>query len=61
MRDFHSARAAERWALKLSRSVRVTVLVEVVVKGGVDRAEFLQALHLPEPQHGPLSSSERLV
>ena len=28
---------------------------------GVDRGELLQRLHLPEPQHRPLSSSERQV
>jgi len=30
----------------------VAVLVEVVVAGGVDGAEFLQAFHLPEPYEG---------
>ena len=39
----------------------VAFLVEVVVEGAVDGGELLEGLHLPEPQHRPLSSSERLV
>ena len=39
----------------------VAVLVEVVVESGVDGAELLQRLHLPEPHHGPFSSSEGQV
>jgi hypothetical protein len=39
----------------------VAVLVEVVVEGGVDGAELLQRLQLPEPQRGPFSSSEGQV
>ena len=35
--------------------------VEVVVDVGVDRGELLHALHLSEPEHRPLSSSERQV
>jgi len=33
-------------------------MVEVVVDGRVDRDEFLQTSHLPEPQHGAFSSPE---
>ena len=36
-------------------------LVEMVVDLSVDRAEFLQRMHLSKPQHRPLPSSERLV
>ena len=36
----------------------VTFPIEVVVKRGVDGRELLERLHLPEPEHGPLSSSE---
>ena len=36
-------------------------LVEVVGDVGVDRGKFLQGLHLPEPEHRPLPSSERQV
>ena len=39
-------------------------LVEVVGDVGdvgVGRGEFLQSLHLPEPEHGPFSSSEGQV
>jgi len=39
----------------------VAVLVEVIVEGGVDGAELLQGLHLPEAEHGPFSPSERQV
>jgi len=35
--------------------------VEVIVQAGVNGSEFLQRLHLPEPQHRPLPSSERKV
>lgn len=35
------------------------VLIEVVADEGVDGDEFLQTLHPPEPEHGPLASSER--
>jgi len=37
----------------------MAILVEVVVEGCVHRAELLQGLHLPKPQHGALSSSDR--
>jgi hypothetical protein len=33
----------------------------MVVQGGVDGCEFLSLLHLPEPQHRSLASSERRV
>lgn len=39
----------------------VAILVEVVVEGGMDGAEFLQGLHLAEALHGPLSSSKQQV
>ena len=39
----------------------VAFLVEMVVDGGMDCAEFLQRVHSSEPQHGPLSSAERLM
>ncbi len=39
----------------------MAILVEVIVEGGVYGAEFLQALHLPEPQHRSFSSPEGLV
>jgi hypothetical protein len=35
--------------------------VEVVVDVGVDGSKLLERLHLPEPEHRPLSSSERQV
>ena len=35
----------------------MALLVEVVVDGGVN-GDFLQTLHLPKAQHGPLSSSK---
>ena len=30
----------------------VSLMIKVVVDGGMDRDEFLQTSHLPEPQHG---------
>ncbi len=36
-------------------------LVEVVVDGGMDGGEFLQASHSPETLHGAFASSERQV
>ena len=33
----------------------------VFIWAGVDRCELLQRLHLSEPEHRPLSSSERQV
>ena len=35
--------------------------IKMVGDRSVDRGEFLECLHPPEPEHGPLSSSERLV
>ena len=37
----------------------VAILIEVVVEGGVDGAELLQRLHLPEAEHRPFPSPER--
>jgi hypothetical protein len=37
----------------------MAILVEVVVEGCVHCAEILQCLHLPKPQHGAFSSSDR--
>jgi hypothetical protein len=34
---------------------------EVIVDVGVDRSELLLGLHLPKPEHGPLSSAKRQV
>ena len=42
-------------------AVEVTVVVEVVVKRGMDRSELLKGLHVPELRHRLLSSSERLM
>jgi hypothetical protein len=39
----------------------VAFLVEVVVDRAVNRGEFLQTSHAPEPEHRPFSSSEWLV
>ena len=36
-------------------------MVEMVVDRGMDCAELLQRVHPSKPQHGALSSSERLV
>ena len=36
-------------------------MVEIVVGRGTDRVEFLEGVHASISQHGPLSSSERLV
>lgn len=41
--------------------MEVVVLIEVVVESGVDRAEFLQCLHLAEALHVQLSLSKRKV
>ncbi len=35
--------------------------VEVIVHGPLDSDEFLQAVHAPKAQHGPLSPSDRQV
>jgi len=37
---------------------KVAFMSEVVVEGGVNGGELLKALHLPEREHRPLSSSE---
>ena len=42
-------------------AVEVAVLVEVVVKRGMDGSELLKCLHVPELRHRPLSSSKRLM
>ena len=36
----------------------MALLTEVVVDLGVDRGEFLEGFHPPEPEHGAFSSSE---
>ena len=36
-------------------------VVEMVVDGGMDGAEFLKGVHPSKLQHGPLASSERLM
>jgi len=35
--------------------------IEMVVDGRMNGCKFLQTSHLPEAQHGPLSSSKRKV
>lgn len=42
-------------------AVEVTVVVEVVVKRGMDRSELLKGLHVPKLRHRTLSSPERLM
>ena len=42
-------------------AVEMAVLVEVVVKRGMDGSELLKGLHVPELRHRPLSSSEWLM
>ncbi len=42
-------------------AIEMAVLVEVVVKRGMDGSELLKGLHVPELRHRPLSSSERLM
>ena len=39
----------------------MTFRIEVVGDVGVDRCELLECLHSPEPEHGPLTSSEGQV
>ena len=51
-----SSRAAGLVSLSVDE---VAFEVKVVVDVGVYRGELLQALHLPEPEHRSLSSSER--
>ena len=42
-------------------AVEVAILVEVVVKRGMDGSELLKGLHVPELRHRPLSSPQRLM
>ncbi len=42
-------------------AAEVAVVIELVMDRGVDGGEFLKGLHIPEPRHRPLSSSERLM
>jgi hypothetical protein len=42
-------------------AVEVALLIEVVVKRGMDGSELLQGLYVSEFRHRPLSSPERLV
>ena len=42
-----------------SSAFYVSLRIEVVVDGRVDRDEFLQSSHLPEPEHGAFSPSKR--
>ena len=53
-----SGRAA---LLEYISAVEVTVLVEMIVNGGVSGSKFLQGLDISEPGHRALSSPERLV
>jgi hypothetical protein len=47
-------------AFPVSLSIdEMAFLAEMVVERSMDGGEFLQGLHLPEPQHRPFSSSER--
>ena len=39
----------------------MSFLVEVVVDRAVDGGKFLKTSHPPEPEHRPLTSSERLM
>ena len=48
---------AER--LEAGAAFERSVVVEVVVDGGVSGVELLQTSHLPEPGHRPLSPSKR--
>ena len=47
--------------LEILSVVEGALQVEMVVDRGVNRGEFLQRSHAPEPHYGPLSSSERQV
>jgi hypothetical protein len=40
-------------------AVKVTVLIEVIVEGGVDGAKLLDCLYVPELRHRPISPSDR--
>ena len=42
-------------------AIEVTVEVEMVVDGGLDRGELLQGLDVSKPRHRPFPSSKRLV
>ena len=42
-------------------AVEMAVLVEVVVKRGMDGSKLLKGLHVPKLGHRPLASSERLM
>ena len=42
-------------------AVEVAILVEVVVKRGMDGSELLKGLHVPELRHRTLSSPKRLM
>ena len=47
--------------LKFKSAVDVTILVAMVVNGGVSGSEFLRGINIPEPGHRALSTSKRLV
>jgi len=47
--------------LEIPSAAEGTLLVEMVVDGGVDRDEPLQGSHPPEAEHRPLAPSERQV
>ncbi len=57
----HSAIAAVRVSLKVSRLVSDRHLVEVALDGEVNRGEFLQTSHAPETLHRTFSSLKREV
>ena len=42
-------------------AIEVTVEVEMVADGGLDRGELLQGLDVSKPRHRPFPSSKRLV
>lgn len=37
-----------------------SLVIEMVVDGGMDEGELLQTLHLPEPEHGTFPPSKRI-
>ena len=47
--------------LEAGAAVEVVILVEMVVKRGMDGSELLKGLHAPELRLRPLSSPERLM
>ena len=55
-RPFHSARA--RSYLKRGLLKRLRSLLKSLVPEAVHGGELLQTSHPPEPEHGPLPSSE---